>query len=68
VIPEEPLDADSHVIAVCGDRDRHTTPELSQKLIDAIEGGKTRLVVNLSGATWVSETGVFMLEDAASAL
>src|SRR3954464_2806044 len=47
-LQEDALDADRHVVAVRGEIDLFTAPELKQKLTDAIEGGKSRIVVDLA--------------------
>ena len=45
-LTEDALDDDRHVVAVRGEIDLFTAPELKQKLTDAIEGGKSRIVGN----------------------
>ena len=45
-LTEDALDADRHVVAVRGEIDLFTAPELKQKLTDAIEAGKSRIVVD----------------------
>jgi anti-sigma B factor antagonist len=51
VISQEPVDPHTLVVAVEGRVDVDTTPEIDLCLRDAIESGRTRLVVDLSGAT-----------------
>ena len=45
---QEPIDADRHVVAVRGEIDLFTAPELKSTLADAIEAGHTRIVVDLT--------------------
>lgn len=51
VISQEPVDPHTLVVAVEGRVDVDTTPEIDRCLRDAIESGRTRLVVDLSEAT-----------------
>jgi anti-sigma B factor antagonist len=65
---EDALDNDRHVVAVRGEIDLFTAPELKQKLTDAIEGGKTRIVVDLSDTTFLDSTALGVLIGAVKRL
>ena len=67
-LTEDALDADRHVVAVRGEIDLFTAPELKQKLTDAIEGGKTRIVVDLSDTTFLDSTALGVLIGAVKRL
>src|SRR3954452_12217355 len=60
-LTEDALDADRHVVAVRGEIDLFTAPELKQKLTHAIEGGKTRIVVDLTDTTFLDSTALGVL-------
>ena len=65
---EDALDDDRHVVAVRGEIDLFTAPELKQKLTDAIEGGKSRIVVDLSETTFLDSTALGVLIGAVKRL
>jgi len=65
---EDSLDADRHVVAVRGEIDLFTAPELKQKLTDAIEGGKSRIVVDLTDTTFLDSTALGVLIGAVKRL
>src|SRR5688500_15257305 len=67
-LTEDALDADRHVVAVRGEIDLFTAPELKQKLTDAIEGGKSRIVVDLSETTFLDSTALGVLIGAVKRL
>ena len=52
-IAVEPAADGAAVVAVAGDADLHSAPELREKLTDLVDGGTTRVVVDLSDATFV---------------
>ena len=60
-LTEDALKGQRHVVAVRGEIDLFTAPELKQKLTDAIEGGKTHIVVDLSQATFIDSTTLGVL-------
>jgi anti-sigma B factor antagonist len=49
------------VIAVSGDLDVLTAPQLRDQLIEAVEGGRRRLLVDLTGCTFVDSSGLSAL-------
>jgi anti-sigma B factor antagonist len=67
-LTEDSIDAERHVVAVRGDIDLFTAPELKQKLTDAIEGGKTRIVVDLTQTTFLDSTALGVLIGAVKRL
>src|SRR3954453_7566172 len=67
-LTEESLDPDRHVVAVRGEIDLFTAPELKQKLTDAIEGGKSRIVVDLTDTTFLDSTALGVLIGAVKRL
>jgi anti-sigma B factor antagonist len=67
-LTEDALDGDRHVVAVRGEIDLFTAPELKQRLTDAIEGGKTRIVVDLSDTTFLDSTALGVLIGAVKRL
>ena len=52
---------DRTVIAVSGDLDVLTAPQLRDQLIEAVEGGRRRLLVDLTGCTFVDSSGLSAL-------
>ncbi len=67
-LTEDVLDEDRHVVAIRGEIDLFTAPELKQKLTDAIEGGRTRIVVDLSETTFLDSTALGVLIGAVKRL
>ena len=60
-LSEEPLGEARHVVAVRGEIDLFTAPELKKTLQEAIEGGATRVVVDLSETTFLDSTALGVL-------
>ncbi len=58
---EQPLDADRYLVAVRGEIDLFTAPELKAALVGAIDSGRTRLVVDLSETTFLDSTALGVL-------
>jgi anti-sigma B factor antagonist len=67
-LTEDSIDTERHVVAVRGEIDLFTAPELKQKLTDAIEGGKTRIVVDLTQTTFLDSTALGVLIGAVKRL
>ena len=67
-VTEEPIDAERHVVAVRGEIDLFTAPELKQVLAEAIEGGRTRIVVDLTETTFLDSTALGVLIGAVKRL
>ena len=67
-LTEDALDGDRHVVAVRGEIDLFTAPELKQRLTDAIEAGKRRIVVDLSETSFLDSTALGVLIGAVKRL
>jgi anti-sigma B factor antagonist len=65
---QEPLDAERHVVAVRGEIDLFTAPELKSALSEAIESGHTRIVVDLTDTTFLDSTALGVLIGAVKRL
>lgn len=55
---EESLGPERHVVAVGGELDLFTSPQLKQRLADALDSGKLQLVVDLSETTFVDSSAL----------
>ena len=60
-LTEESLDEDRHVIAIAGEIDLFTAPDMKAALIGAIDAGKTRIVVDLSQTSFLDSTALGVL-------
>jgi len=60
-IDDQEIDATTHVIELGGEVDLYTAPEFKERMVKVIEDGKTRLVVDLSGATFIDSTTLGVL-------
>jgi len=60
-LTEDPIDAERHVVAIRGDLDLTTAPELRDVLARAIESGRTKLVVDLTETTYLDSSGLTAL-------
>jgi anti-sigma B factor antagonist len=60
-ISDQPVDDTTHVIALGGEVDLYTAPEFKGRMIELIEGGKNRLIVDLSEATFIDSTTLGVL-------
>ena len=67
-LSEEALGDGRHVVAVRGEIDLFTAPELKKMLADAIENGATRVVVDLSETTFLDSTALGVLIGAVKRL
>jgi anti-sigma B factor antagonist len=67
-ITEQPIDAERHVLAVRGEIDLFTAPELKQVLAESIEGGRIRIVVDLTDTTFLDSTALGVLIGAVKRL
>ena len=61
---EESLDERTHVITVRGEVHVSTAPEFSDRLNDAIAGGKTAVVIDMTGVEFIDSTGLSVLLNA----
>ena len=62
------LDDQRHVIAVAGEIDLFTAPELKSALGAAVEGGRTRIVVDLTETSFLDSTALGVLIGAVKRL
>jgi anti-sigma B factor antagonist len=60
-LTEDALDDERHLVAVRGDLDLHTAPELREVLGRAIDEGRSRLVVDLTETTYMDSSGLTAL-------
>ena len=60
-IQDEEIDAETHVIELGGEIDLYTAPEFKERMIQLIDGGKKRIVVDLSSATFIDSTTLGVL-------
>jgi anti-sigma B factor antagonist len=60
-LTEDSLDDERHVIAIAGEIDLFTAPEMKAALLGAIDSGKTRIVVDLSQTTFLDSTALGVL-------
>ncbi|MGH2901275.1 MAG: STAS domain-containing protein [Solirubrobacteraceae bacterium] len=67
-ITEHAIDGARHVLAVRGEIDLFTAPELKQVLAEAIEAGRTRIVVDLTDTTFLDSTALGVLIGAVKRL
>jgi anti-sigma B factor antagonist len=67
-LTEESLDGVRHVVAVAGEIDLFTAPELKAALTGAVETGRTRIVVDLTDTTFLDSTALGVLIGAVKRL
>jgi anti-sigma B factor antagonist len=61
---DEPMSANTHVVALSGEIDAHSAPRLGSRLFGLAEDGNTDVVVDLSDVTFIDSTGVGVLVNA----
>ncbi len=67
-LSEESLGEGRHVVAVRGEIDLFTAPELKKMLADAIENGASQVVVDLSETSFLDSTALGVLIGAVKRL
>src|ERR1700710_1734324 len=67
-ITEHPIDGERHVLAVRGEIDLFTAPELKQVLAESIEAGRVRIIVDLTETTFLDSTALGVLIGAVERL
>ena len=67
-ITEHPSEGDRHVLAVRGEIDLFTAPELKQVLAESIENGRVRIVIDLTETTFLDSTALGVLIGAVKRL
>ena len=60
-IKDQEIDAETHVIELGGEIDLYTAPEFKERMVELIEAGKKRIVVDLSAATFIDSTTLGVL-------
>ena len=60
-IEDEAIDDTTHVIELGGEVDLYTAPEFKERMVELIESGKKRIVVDLSKATFIDSTTLGVL-------
>jgi anti-sigma B factor antagonist len=60
-ISDEAVDDQTHVINLGGEVDLYTAPEFKERMVQIIEEGKKRVVVDLSDATFIDSTTLGVL-------
>ena len=60
-ISDQSIDADTHVIELGGEVDLYTAPEFKERMVQVIEEGKKRVVIDLSNATFIDSTTLGVL-------
>jgi anti-sigma B factor antagonist len=67
-VTEHPIDEQRHVLAVRGEIDLFTAPELKQVLAESIEAGRIRIIVDLTETTFLDSTALGVLIGAVKRL
>ena len=65
---DEQVDDSTHLVAVRGEIDLFTAPELKSALSEAVESGHTRIVVDLTDTTFLDSTALGVLIGAVKRL
>ncbi|MDP8943043.1 MAG: STAS domain-containing protein [Actinomycetota bacterium] len=60
-INDEAVDDQTHLIELGGEVDLYTAPEFKERMVEVIENGKKRVVVDLSEATFIDSTTLGVL-------
>jgi len=63
-LSEDDADAGAHLVSLRGEIHVTTAPRLSEHLTDAIEGGKTAIVLDMSDVEFIDSTGLSVLLNA----
>jgi anti-sigma B factor antagonist len=61
---DEAVDEHTHVLALSGEVDAVTAPQLGRRLLGLAREGKTHVVVDLSKVTFMDSTGIGVLLNA----
>jgi len=63
-VEDEDIDATTHLVAVAGDVDLYSAPEFKMHVVEAIDAGRTHIVVDFSEATFIDSTTLGVLVGA----
>ena len=61
---EEPVDETTHIVGVRGEIDLFTAPEFKQRIGNAIDAGRTRVIVDLTQTTFIDSSSLGVLISA----
>jgi anti-sigma B factor antagonist len=61
---DESVDEHTHVVCPTGEVDALTAPQLGKRILMLADEGKTEMVVDLSGVTFMDSTGIGVLLNA----
>ena len=60
-IQDSEIDGDTHLIELGGEVDLYTAPEFKERMLQVVDAGKTRIVVDLTKATFIDSTTLGVL-------
>ena len=60
-IEDRQVDDDTHVVTVTGEIDLFTAPEFKQRVSAPIDAGRTHLIVDLTGTTFIDSSSLGVL-------
>ena len=60
-LQSNPVGDDAHVIALSGEVDLYTAPELKSKTVELIDGGARRFVIDFTDTTFIDSTTLGVL-------
>jgi anti-sigma B factor antagonist len=60
-LSDEAVDADTQLLRARGELDLYAAPELKRRLASALDAGKTRIVVDLTDASFMDSTALGVL-------
>ncbi len=60
-VGSERRDGESGVVTVSGEVDMYTAPQLKECMLDLIDGGARRIVIDLSAVTFIDSTALGVL-------
>jgi anti-sigma B factor antagonist len=63
-VSDEDIDETTHVVEVAGEVDLYSAPELKEHVLTAIDRGRTKIVVDLTNATFIDSTTLGVLVGA----
>ena len=63
-IADYALDGRTHVIEIEGQIDLHAAPSMQERMDGVLEDGKTQVIVDLSGVSYIDSTGLTVLVGA----
>jgi len=63
-VADEVVDETTQVVEVAGEVDLYSAPELKMHLLDAIDSGKSRIIVDITNTTFIDSTTLGVLVGA----